>query len=202
MKNYFCILRDILSLKDFFNEILPSTNFLESDSGQRISNSNEISQILFITEIRIISFFCSYVSHKSIQITPLTILIVYFKTTKRKKSLYPDFNFHHIRVRATGNSRSGIPGNPSSWNSRQEFLGILNISQNYYLFWIRYVKPVTMVIRYTGRYANRQCRPSLSDDKNDIRYGPTPTVSACRQRWLVWRGLYVTVSLTRLIVSE
>ena len=42
MKNYFCILRDIFSLKDFLTR-LPSTNFLESDSGQRISNSNEIS---------------------------------------------------------------------------------------------------------------------------------------------------------------
>jgi len=72
MKNYFCILRDILSLKDFLTR-LPSTNSLESDSGQRISNSNEISQILFIMERRIISFFCSYVSHKSIQITTLTI---------------------------------------------------------------------------------------------------------------------------------
>jgi len=42
MKNYFCILRDIFSLKDFLMR-LPSTNFLESDSGQRISNSNDIS---------------------------------------------------------------------------------------------------------------------------------------------------------------
>ena len=36
------LIRDIFSLKDFLTR-LPSTNFLESDSGQSISNSNELS---------------------------------------------------------------------------------------------------------------------------------------------------------------
>ena len=64
----FLHIKGYIQFQGFFNE---TTEY--QLPGQRISNSNEISQIMFITERRIISFFCSYVSNKSIQITPLTM---------------------------------------------------------------------------------------------------------------------------------